>query len=293
MRNFLSLVLVALFLFSCDDGDVITVELDFQGNLELCDNNTEDYIIYETKTNPNESLSLVFDRSTANDLIFSPEESPFETTLNINGSSVLFNYRTYNQEPTFCNIIADPDLVVTQDFSADSGEAVATSVIVDSDDDGISNEDENESTNQDSDGDGIPDYIDQDDDNDNVPTRNEDDNADGDDNPLTNPRDTDNDGIPDYLDDDDDGDGILTRLEDENENTNPIDDFEESSPNPGTPRFLDPDAMEAFGDSGFIQNQYTRTVTTTFIINNVDLGIISYDSFNLGTYSSSSTITSE
>ena len=60
-----------------------------------------------------------------------------------------------------------------------------------------------------------------------------------------------------------------------------------------TPRYLDVSANEAFPDSGFIQNQYTRTVSTRFTINNVDLGVISYDAYDFGTYSSSTTIISE
>ncbi|MEM9680459.1 MAG: hypothetical protein AAF901_09055 [Bacteroidota bacterium] len=287
------LLCFAFLLLGCDDGDIITVELTFDGNLLLCDNNTENYVIYEVITDPNESLSLVFPRNSNDSLIFDPPEIPYTTTLTIDGTTRLFNYRTYNQEPTFCTTLPDPNLVITDDFPADTGTVDVTTVIVDSDDDGISNEDENEADNQDTDGDGIPDYIDQDDDNDNIPTRNEDDNTDGDDNPFTNPKDTDGDGIADYLEEDDDDDGVLTRLEDENGNTNPIDDFEELSTTPSTPRYLDDTATEAFPDSGLISNEFIRTITITFVVNDVDLGVINYDVYNLGTYTNSETIQSE
>ena len=87
---------------------------------------------------------------------------------------------------------------------------------------------------QDTDGDGLFDYIDFDDDGDNIPTAFELDvfNTDGDNNPLTNPLDTDQDGIPNYLDPDDDGDGILTIDEDLNGDLDPTNDFTDPSIGP-------------------------------------------------------------
>ncbi len=112
----------------------------------------------------------------------------------------------------------------------------------DADNDGLLNDEENMDPNgdgdfsdaQDTDGDGIPDYLDPDDDNDNVLTINED--IDGNGSALND--DTDGDGIPNYLDTDDDGDGISTLQEDLNGNNNPDDeDFDGD----GIPNYLDND----------------------------------------------------
>ncbi|WP_411766860.1 hypothetical protein [Winogradskyella sp. A3E31] len=292
MRQVLFLLLISLLLATCDDGDIITVELEFDKELSLCDNNTENYLVYDTRTDPNESLSLLFPRS-GNETIFNPEVSPAVRELTINETSTLFNYRSYNIEPTFCESIPDPDLIILEDNMANGGLVIVTSVFIDSDDDGISNEDEgfvvtadgDVSGSLDSDGDGIYDYIDQDDDNDNVPTRFEDHDADGDNNPFTNPLDTDNDGTPDYLDTDDDEDGIPTRLEDENEDENPRNDFQESTDGSIVPaRYLDANAAESFPDSGFINNSYTRSVTVSFFIDQLGLDIASFQTLDFGTY---------
>ncbi len=74
---------------------------------------------------------------------------------------------------------------------------------MDTDGDGIQDNVEGKKTGQDSDGDGIPDFKDNDDDNDGFPTAVE----------LPVSKDTDGDGTPDYLDDDDDGDGVPTKVE--------------------------------------------------------------------------------
>ena len=59
MRIFLVLIFSCFVLFSCNDGDVISVELDFDKSLTLCgDETTSNYILYDTKTTPFESLML-------------------------------------------------------------------------------------------------------------------------------------------------------------------------------------------------------------------------------------------
>jgi outer membrane protein OmpA-like peptidoglycan-associated protein len=83
--------------------------------------------------------------------------------------------------------------------------------ILDSDGDGILDDVECPVSGEcpDTDGDGVPDYLDDDDDGDGIPTIDED--LDGDGDPTND--DSDGDGKPDYLDDDDDGDGIPTQTE--------------------------------------------------------------------------------
>ena len=133
---------------------------------------------------------------------------------------------------------------------------------------------------QDTDGDSIPDYIDEDDDGDNVPTKRE--NPDlNDDGNIDDAQDTDGDSIPDYLDDDDDGDGVITRYEDENLNENLFDDL---APGATVARFLDATATDVFVNDVFITNTFIRTITVEFIIRNTDLGILNTDEIILGTF---------
>ncbi len=114
---------------------------------------------------------------------------------------------------------------------------------LDNDNDGVSTMDEDLNGdgypgNDDTDNDGIPNYLDPDDDNDNVDT-------------ITETTgigagfgqqyifiDTDADGIENYIDNDDDGDGILSVFEDYNNNGTPLDD---DLNNNDIPDFLDPD----------------------------------------------------
>ena len=63
------------------------------------------------------------------------------------------------------------------------------------------------------DNDGLLNYLDPDDDNDNIPDVVEDPDFDADNNPATNPLDSDLDGIPDYFDSDSDNDGFSDAIE--------------------------------------------------------------------------------
>lgn len=288
---------------ACDDGDVIDVELDFDRELATCDLSPQTYFLFDSKKNPSESLSLIFPKNSTTRLIFDPPENNYKTTFAINGSTIKFNYRTYdgNPEDLLCNLLPEPTTKIINDYLATSGTVTTITTYVDDDEDGIPSDVEDEnldgdndpSTNAtDTDGDGIPDYLDADDDNDNVLTKNEKHNyteADG----FSKAVDTDGDGIPDYLDDDDDGDGVLTRHEDENMNGNPMDDRDESSPTPTIPRYLDAEAKDTFAYKEFNKNTYTRTVTVRFFINNVNLDIISLTEIDFGSYTYKITVESD
>ncbi|WMI67429.1 hypothetical protein [Mangrovimonas sp. YM274] len=291
MRKLLYLLFIGLCITSCDDGDVLDVELDFDDELTLCSESSDAYLLYKTKEAPYESLSLLFPSNSTNDNIFNPEEGVVEGTLTINGSSVRFHYRTYDNNPEnfICNLIPDETVTVTNNYEATSGTVEYYSTFVDDDNDGVptSVEDKNEdgdndpSTNPtDTDGDGIPDYLDEDDDNDNVKTINEapDPNGDG---SVDDARDTDEDLTPDYLDEDDDQDGVLTRYEDEDGNKNPADDFAVDSV---IPRYLDNNAQDIFLLDEFIENTFTRTISVHFTIHNIDITVLSTDELDLGTY---------
>ncbi len=299
MVRYIFIIFCLLSLYTCDDGDIINVQLEFDQELERCDNFEDSYLIYDTREDPNESLTLILPKPTY-DYLFTDatlEDMPEQIDI---GNDVQFNYRIYNktlQGDVLCNILSDPDLVVLEDYEASSGMVEVTVTIEDDDGDGIPNIDEYGPGGIDDpldwDSDGIPDYQDEDDDNDNVKTILEIDDGD-DDNPLTSPMDTDGDGDPDYHDTDDDGDNIDTRLEDENEDMILTNDFQESTDGSTVPpRYLDNTAMEEFPFPGLTDdNQFTRTVRTSFKIINAGLTILSSTEIDFGTYESSFTIES-
>lgn len=295
--SFLALLSLGLLLHSCNDGDIIIVELEFDEILELCgDENIEEfedyenlnnYVIYDINTDPYESLILLFPTGTTNNLIFNPTTTPHEGSFSVNGTSVRFNYRTYDGDPSglICADIPDSNVNIIDDYEAMSGTVNYTSLFVDDDNDGILSvlEDINgngDLEDDDTDGDGIPNYKDEDDDGDNVPTKSENPDPNGDE-LLDDAQDTDGDGTPDYLDIDDDNDGVITRYEDENTNGNLFDDL---APGATVARFLDNSATDTFINETINTNTFTRTVTTLFSITDTDLGILNTALIILGTY---------
>lgn len=281
MRNYFLVLIFSCFVFvSCNDGDVISVELDFDKTLTLCgDETSSNYILYDTKTTPFESLTLLFPNNVQADSIFNTGISGKTETLLINGNSVRFNYRTYSADPNtyICQDIPDASVSVTNNYEASSGNVIFTTTFEDDDNDGVPNALEFDG---DTDGDTIPDYKDYDDDGDNVPTINEkpDPNGDGD---LSDMQDTDGDLIPDYLDMDDDNDGTLTKFEDENNNGNLFDDLATGA---AVARFLDITVDDSFESSVTNPNEFSRNFSVNVTLENIDISILSTDSFFLGTY---------
>ena len=281
MRNYFLVLIFSCFVFvSCNDGDVISVELDFDKTLTLCgDETSSNYILYDTKTTPFESLTLLFPNNVQADSIFNTGISGKTETLLINGNSVRFNYRTYSADPNtyICQDIPDASVSVTNNYEASSGNVIFTTTFEDDDNDGVPNALEFDG---DTDGDTIPDYKDYDDDGDNVPTINEkpDPNGDGD---LSDMQDTDGDSIPDYLDMDDDNDGTLTKFEDEDNNGNLFDDLATGA---AVARFLDITVDDSFESSVTNPNEFSRNFSVNVTLENIDISILSTDSFFLGTY---------
>jgi hypothetical protein len=289
------IILCFLVLTSCNDGDILTVELEFDQDLERCENDNASYLIYDTREDPNESLSLIIPRTDVSELLLFTIPTPVGTPIifPINGTTVRFNYRTYNRAivtDELCDIIQPAGLTIVEDYEATTGTVEVTVTIEDDDEDGVPTEfegrgelDENGlySNALDTDDDGIPNYLDDDDDGDNVLTSAEINNSDGDNNPTTNPMNTDadlpnGDDIPDYLDKDDDGDGALTRLEDENFEDGPTDDFADDPngiPVPHYKNILETTAY-IFPSYNAFENAYTRTVTTRFLVKGIDLEIL-------------------
>ena len=280
MRSLLILLFCCNLLLSCDDGDVLDVQLDFDKNLTLCGPPaSSNYILYDTKIDPSESLTLLFPNNAQALAIFNPEDSGSMETMSINNSTVKFIYRTYNGDPNnyICEDIPDASVSVNENYEALSGTANFISTFEDDDNDGVPTALEFDG---DTDGDGILNYKDSDDDGDNVPTLNEkpDPNEDGD---LSDAQDTDGDGILDYLDNDDDGDGTPTRLEDENNNGNLFDDLATGA---AVARFLDDTVSDAYAVTFVRPNVFRRTFRINVTLEDIDLTILATDSFELGTY---------
>ncbi|WP_179020147.1 hypothetical protein [Winogradskyella forsetii] len=303
------IVFCLVFLVACDDGDVLTVDLAFDKELERCDNFEDFHLVFDTRDDPNEALILIFPRSETNDAFFDtsilPAEVPQE--LSIDENIVRFIYRTYNRPLSatdICAVIPPSNLLIIDDYEAGSGDVIVSVTYEDDDGDGVPNEFEGISglpdedgifiDSLDSDGDGIPNYIDDDDDGDNVKTEDEIDNSDGDNDPTTNPLNTDadvpfpnGDDVPDYLDPDDDGDGILTRLEDANGVNGPRDLNDRANNEEGVLEFHYLNITEAtsydFEDYDAFENSYTRTVKTVFTVENIDLDILRSTMVDFGT----------
>ncbi len=147
------------------------------------------------------------------------------------------------------------------------------------------NSDPNDESFLDTDMDGTPNYLDADDDNDNIDTLDED--VDGNGNPRDD--DTDRDGTPNYLDPDDDNDGIPTRDEDTNGNENLLDDDDDGD---GIPNYLDAnnpnnDESNANTDNPSILDNTVITIfRTTLSIDNLILNEVNdqftNDEFSFG-----------
>lgn len=231
------LLLLAFSILSCDDGDIITTEVNFDDiPLNACDvvtnGSTANYVFYKINTDVGEGLVLTLS-TTQNILQPGTTYGPFALS-----DTNVFEYRIFNSVPAldyFCSTIPPSSPRVNEVYAATTGEIFIQNAIFSQDDsDGIPASIEGDDDIQ-TDDDGIPDYLDIDDDGDNVPTEQEgvvivDGVID-----LVNSLDTDNDGVLNYLDADDDGDGIPTKQEDLNGDLMPANDI---SPNESLPNYL-------------------------------------------------------
>jgi len=226
MRKLFFIFIIFSLLFSCNDGEIIVTDFNFEtSNLNNC-GGPGAYIFYNINNSLSaESISLILETS---DILFF-ESGTVEYVLN--GNTYVVDYRKYDGDITdsyFCSNIPPTSPGVIIEYLGASGIALLTTIVTRDDEDGI---EEDPESNLDTDNDGLLNYFDNDDDGDNVPTVNElgagflsGDNE--------FPLDTDNDGIFDYLDIDDDGDTIFTRYEDANGDLDPTNDFTGTSDDP-------------------------------------------------------------
>lgn len=235
MKKRLLLVLLIACFTGCDDGDIVVEELDFADQtMQAClpdildGSASQEYVFFKTNTASSESVVLSF---STGDPILPAAQERFSVTL---GGGNRFEYRRFNKAPGnhyFCTDVPPADIRVVESLNAVSGVLFITTEARNQDDnDGVPAE--VEGFTADTDGDGILDYLDSDDDGDNVPTINESPGIE--ENGVMNGRDHDMDGVLDYLDPDDDGDGVPTIQEDLNRDLNPLNDLNID----GTPLYL-------------------------------------------------------
>lgn len=287
---------ILLLITSCDDGDVILVQLDFDDSFEACG----ELVFYNVRENPPESLSLQINSPTLtlDDVLetdFIDTDSFIVELVNpeilgtIDGSSNLFNYRSYNtfSSNLFCNDVPPSNLGISEDLSSSSGNFIITTTFLEDDEDGIPAEMEDLNGNgdlydDDTDGDGLPNFMDEDDDGDNVLTKTElidYDEDDDDDNPLTDPQDTDEDGVPNYLDTDDDDDLVLT-IDEENitQDENPSNDYT----NPNLADYLNPQVYTTEPATAYRIHNIKQTFEVSLIVENISFPTLTQDEFDFG-----------
>lgn len=294
MRNLLFiLTAISLTLFSCDDGNIIDVELDFNDTFNACEET--DLVLYKTKTDPTESLSVVISNYSISEVLVVDENKTFSVT-----KSGIFNYRTYSNvslpNDLFCSVIPSSEINITQDYKSDCQVLIET-VLTEDDNDGIPAELEDingdgDLENDDTDNDGIPNYLDVDDDGDNVLTKNEDPDPDGDGN-LDDALNTnaDEDSIPDYLDNDDDGDGVKTRDEEtDSQDQNPANDITNS--NVGAD-YLNKDVADNTITKATVYRTHPiqQTYEVRATVTGISIEILSQDVFDFGFLTGNSDLT--
>jgi hypothetical protein len=271
---------------SCDDGDIITIELDFEDTFNSC--GETNLVLYKTKNDPSESLSLFISGVTLDEILNVDENGIFEATYTISTSSP-FNYRTYSNttlpSDLFCSDIPNSEVQITKDYESTSGSADITTILTEDDNDDVPAElDIDIDNDNDTDGDGILNFIDADDDGDNILTKNENPDPNGDGN-LSDAQDTDADGIPDYLDDDDDGDGVKTRDEEnDSQDQNPANDI---TNNEVGADYLNKDVSTIVPATLYREHTISRTFVVRLVLRDIDITILAADEYDFGTLSES------
>ena len=276
MKNYFLALFTALFLISCDDGDLIVTDFDFvENNIQTCEGRDNLQVFFKLNNElSNEAIALVFELEPVDeDFLIRELDEPLTIELDDQNYVV---YRTFDGEVTagyFCNEVPPTSPNVNEEYRSTTGGAIViNSVRLNTDNhdqDGVPSSVEmaidaaqTADGYPDSDGDGIPDYLDIDDDNDNVLTSYEVNDVEAEATANGFP-DSDGDGIPDYLDTDDDGDEIWTRNEVTNENQNPGNNVNED----GLPAYLNPEISDFFPVSETIVRKNDIQVSYRYIVN--------------------------
>ncbi|MCH8533530.1 MAG: hypothetical protein LAT51_00545 [Flavobacteriaceae bacterium] len=291
MKKYFFIASLVFLFISCNDGDEIVSNFDFdqETSLNLCSSGSEN-VLHFINSETNEAISFRFQRA-GFDGKFSGLCPPEPIEIDINSSNEIVYRRlsgSINSAAYFCQQVPPSQPRVVEEFRSTSGGKATLFFGIQSqdDNDGVPAqlEDLNGNGNlfdDDSDGDGIPNFLDTDDDNDNVPTAVEIIDEFG--NSPNNPDnafdfvDFDGDGIPNYLDEDDDGDGVISRYEDLNafdeldDDGNPILNPQTAVNEQGVPHYLNPEISEELVIDLYRPNVITRTFRVQVVIENVSL----------------------
>jgi hypothetical protein len=216
-----------------------------------------------------EAIAFRFDLDTPTPEFFSTQVGQLSIPLNSTNQVIYRVFDSRVESNYFCSVIPPVTPNVTEEFrSTTGGEVLITTTLknaTDHDGDGVPSATEGMDSELDTDSDGIPDYLDIDDDGDNLLTRVEIEvEAE---NSVGNYPDSDNDSVPDYIDADDDNDGVITRYEDWNMNNNPADDQNDD----GLAHYLNPAITDSFTVDTFRENSITRSFRYFFTVENLTL----------------------
>ena len=298
MRKLLYFLSLFVLLQSCNDGDIIDFELGFDDIEQI--KSCGDLVLYKIKEEPFESLSLQLNTSLES-LINDYDNSDGITTFQLSDSNNSFIYRSYAEpysseiaNKLFCNDVPT-NVTIIKDAESQEGIVTVTVSLIEDDNDGIPAELEDLNGNgnlddDDTDGDGIPNYLDEDDDGDNVLTANESPNYSaqtGLGEALNTDAEFENgDAIPDYLDPDDDADGVPT-IDEENESQdqNPLNDISE----PGNgPDFRNPNVNTLQPATAYRVHTIRQNYSIQISVGNFSLPELTQQNLDFGTMAISS-----
>ncbi|HET8754214.1 MAG TPA: hypothetical protein VFM59_07615 [Salinimicrobium sp.] len=261
MKKFFLLSFMYFMFLSCDDGDFIVTDFNFENkNLSTCGTG-ENRVLYNINNEGVfESIAFVFKEAALERL----EEENSQVEIKLNSENEII-YRTFDSEVGenyFCNQIPPINPKVVQEYRSTTGGTVIITAVLNNENDheadGVPSAEEGIDANPplDTDADGIPNYLDIDDDNDNVRTSVEINTSQiKAENTANNYPDTDADGTPNYLDADDDQDGTITRYEDLDENGTPVNDTNDEN----IPNYLNPEIVDSFTVDELLSNSFSRS----------------------------------
>ncbi|CAL66850.1 hypothetical protein [Christiangramia forsetii] len=299
-RLFFSIFSLAL-LSACDDGEIIVTSFDFEdSSVQFCEGPNKNVFYSVNNNDVFESISLEFRKNLVSldeEGNLEPPEEDEGISFDLTGDSSTDNrivYRIFNSEvPSdyFCNVVPPKEPAVVEEWISGTGATVFITTSfgdespnVDVDGDGLNNIDEGWDPDGidhlDTDEDGIPDYLDVDDDGDNIETRRE---------RETEP--ADEDGIPNYLDNDDDDDGVLTRFEVQEGNEDNPTLFQTAE---GISNYLNAAQTAELQHDVYIDHDITRSYGYRIIVEDLKFTkqdgsgeSIQYQSYDFGNYSES------
>ena len=275
ISHFFILIGSIFFATSCDDGDIIVNEFEFDVNdIDFCNVNNNSVLF--NINDLNETIAIAMDQSFL-DTIENNIERPIDSKTQV-------FYRKFNSRITssyFCSTIPLNNVGIQTELIGDRGEVIIVTERTldltpegDIDNDGLTNlqegyiENAEDDEQIDTDEDGVPDYLDEDDDNDNVKTSVE--IRDPENPDSTEFPNNDTDDLPDYLDPDDDGDGTPTRNEVKEGESSPLNNSNDTN-GEKVFNYLNNQINTSFENNNYLENTITSTFTTNITIVNLGL----------------------